>query len=572
MNYLKMFVVGLGLVCIAGQSAYPQKRFSGQSILSTIRMAPDKTPPVVYFVSPKLNLREAVQVFRPVMRIQGYIQDENPVTSLTINGEVLTLNHDGTFSVQIQLSTGENLLSIEASDTKGNILREAYPLVLLTDTQAPLVELAPKLQSDKPFRTHATQFTLSGTIRDENELRHFKVNGIPVPLQQEEFQTTFSLLKGKNIVQVEAEDAFGNRHEAQYEVFAEEVGTDISAPQITLIEPELEMIRGMSGKVVVQKDSLTIKGIATDDQQVTTVLINGKPIALQANGYFKTQIALQEGENSVVIYAQDRDGNLAHQAFLADRPLKVLGRSGRDYALLIATDRYDEWKPLNNPEKDATVLASLLREKYGFETEVLKNPTKEAFLLKVREYMQRSFAEDDQLFLFVAGHGSFDEVEQSGYIVTKDSRLTDVVRNSYIPQSYLREVVEKIPANHLFLVMDVCFGGTFDPNIALSTDRGDAPSAQAERAAFIQRELQFKTRQFLTAGGKEYVSDGAPNGHSPFTGKLIEALQNHSQTGDIMTIPKLYGYLETLQPKPVLGSFGSNQIRSNFLFIPKSGQ
>ncbi|HRK75503.1 MAG TPA: hypothetical protein PLL64_14560, partial [Rhodothermales bacterium] len=252
MNYLKMFVVGLGLVCIAGQSAYPQKRFSGQSILSTIRMAPDKTPPVVYFVSPKLNLREAVQVFRPVMRIQGYIQDENPVTSLTINGEVLTLNHDGTFSVQIQLSTGENLLSIEASDTKGNILREAYPLVLLTDTQAPLVELAPKLQSDKPFRTHATQFTLSGTIRDENELRHFKVNGIPVPLQQEEFQTTFSLLKGKNIVQVEAEDAFGNRHEAQYEVFAEEVGTDISAPQITLIEPELEMIRGMSGKVVVQ--------------------------------------------------------------------------------------------------------------------------------------------------------------------------------------------------------------------------------------------------------------------------------------------------------------------------------
>lgn len=554
-----------------GPVAFSQKKMIGQSPLYAIRMVPDKTPPVVYFVSPKLNLREAVQVFRPVLGVQGYLQDENVITSLKLNGATLPVSEDGTFTAQIRLTKGENVLSIEAIDLKGNVLREAYPLILLTDTEPPVVELAPRLQSGTPFRTHAAQFTLTGQVKDENDLRHLKVNGVSVAIQESNFQTSFALSKGKNDVKVEAEDAFGNRFEANYEIIAEDSSTNIAAPVITLIEPELEAIRGMGGKVTVRGDSLLIKGIATDDRQVTTVLVNGKPVALQANGYFKTKLALSEGENTVVVYAQDNDGNLAQQAFLADRPAKVLGRTGQDYALLIATDQYDEWQSLNNPGKDAQTLADLLQNQYGFKTEVLKNPTKEAFLLKIREYMRRSFSDGDQLFIFVAGHGSFDEVEQSGYVVTKDSRLLDVVRSSYISQNYLRETVEKIPANHVFLVMDVCFGGTFDPNLALASDRGEAPILQAEKAAFIQRELQFKTRQFLTSGGKEYVSDGAPEGHSPFTGKLIEALKNHSQTGDIVTIPRLYGYLETLHPKPVLGAFGTNQIRSNFLFIPKVG-
>ena len=47
----------------------------------------------------------------------------------------------------------------------------------------------------------------------------------------------------------------------------------------------------------------------------------------------------------------------------------------RDYALLFATDVYDEWEDLSNPVYDATAIEKELREKYGFETELVLNET-----------------------------------------------------------------------------------------------------------------------------------------------------------------------------------------------------
>lgn len=51
-------------------------------------------------------------------------------------------------------------------------------------------------------------------------------------------------------------------------------------------------------------------------------------------------------------------------------------RNGKDYALLIATDRYDDLTPLNNPIYDATTIKNDLEELYGFEVKLLTNPQK----------------------------------------------------------------------------------------------------------------------------------------------------------------------------------------------------
>ncbi len=63
--------------------------------------------------------------------------------------------------------------------------------------------------------------------------------------------------------------------------------------------------------------------------------------------------------------------------------------------------------------------------------------------------------------------------------------------------------------------MDVCFGGTFDQSLASSRGLDDEYKEKSP-AEFITQKLTYKTRKFLTSGGKQYVSDGIPGKHSPF--------------------------------------------------------
>jgi len=91
--------------------------------------------------------------------------------------------------------------------------------------------------------------------------------------------------------------------------------------------------------------------------------------------------------------------------------------------------------------------------------------------------------------------------------------------------------------------------------------------ADISRPEFIARKLQYKTRLFLTSGGKEYVPDGRPGYHSPFARKLLEALRTYGGHDGLLTISKVYADLEAINPEPRKGEFGENEPGSDFLFI-----
>jgi len=117
-------------------------------------------------------------------------------------------------------------------------------------------------------------------------------------------------------------------------------------------------------------------------------------------------------------------------------------------------------------------------------------------------------------------------------------------------------------------VLDVCFGGTFDPLIAAVRDRGGS-YAGIDDATFIARKMRYRTRRYVTSGGKEYVSDGVPGRHSPFARKLLEALRSGGGEDGILTLNEIHKYLERVAPEPRGGEFGSNEPGSDFLFISK---
>lgn len=250
-------------------------------------------------------------------------------------------------------------------------------------------------------------------------------------------------------------------------------------------------------------------------------------------------------------------------------PQSALQRNGKDYALIIGISDYDNWNKLPNPVIDAEAIEKELKEVYGFETQLLRNPTKSEIVQALLKYRREiTYSKDDQLFIFFAGHGYFNEDFQEGYLIAKNSLKVDVDvgGDTFFSHSSLRKVVDNIPCEHIFLVIDACYGGTIDEAIAR---RGEEPYAEATNPEFIRRKMQYKTRLFVTSGGKVYVPDGRPGQHSPFTRKFLDALRNAGGKDGILTINGLFSYIERVNPEPRKGEWGGNEPGSDFLFIAK---
>lgn len=236
-------------------------------------------------------------------------------------------------------------------------------------------------------------------------------------------------------------------------------------------------------------------------------------------------------------------------------------RKGKDYALFFATKDYDNsgWTDLRNPIRDAEAVASELRENYSFTIDIHHNPSQTEIYEGIEKYRDADmFQEDSQLLIFFSGHGYYNGKTTEGFIIPSDGRSTstDSHGNSWIPHSRLREIISSLPCKHIFVIIDACFSGTFDREIILT--RSPKPIDD-----HVKDGLRYKSRLYLTSGGKDYVSDG--NDHSPFTRQLLNTLRLN-QDG-ILNFLKVAGDMEFVKPKPVAGTFEGNEPGGNFYFI-----
>ena len=349
----------------------------------------------------------------------------------------------------------------------------------------------------------------------------------------------------------------------------------VSLPFITWKTPQQEYTNSTG-------NSLDIEATVFSDIEIKSINIvigNGttprgeKPVYIgQVKEYTIMQpIKLMDGLNVIEIVAENVNGGRisSSRSVLVgtDALSNAVAIDRKDYALLFATDQYDNWADLVNPVDDAHSIAKVLREKYGFETEIVENPNLDDVFIKLAEYGHRKFKPQDQLLIFFAGHGYFDENFGEGFVVAKNSLQNDKAKTTYISHNRLRGVVSNIPSEHIFLAMDVCFGGTFDPVIARTRGMEGDDASDKE---FLVRKLSRRTRKYLTSGGKEYVSDGIPGKHSPFTLKLLQALTDGGGSDHILTLSELKAYIEKLKSEPRMGSFGDDKPDSDFVFVAKN--
>ena len=349
------------------------------------------------------------------------------------------------------------------------------------------------------------------------------------------------------------------------------VKADKTPPTIQITAPTIT--RGM--KKAQQEKTVLVKGKATDASGIFEVLVDGQDADLDEAGNFWAEVKLRVGENRIAVKATDMRDNSASTAFtvvreagagpgprpgIVEQPVEF--QFGQYHALLIAVQDYADRAitDLDNPMKDAQRLKQVLMQHYTFDKEniqILANPDRRA-ILNVLGDMRQSLTASDNLLIFYAGHGLWDEDLQQGYWLPRNARRKD--RADWISNSDIRDMIRGIKTQHTLLISDACFsGGIFktrdafmEPDIAISKLYEDPSrkgltsgnlSSVPDKSIFIDylvKRLERNTKPYLSSVElwveiKGPVTNNSPNNQIPKWGIIAGA---GDEDGDFIFVRK----------------------------------
>ncbi|MBB2144381.1 hypothetical protein GM921_02695 [Pedobacter sp. LMG 31464] len=296
--------------------------------------------------------------------------------------------------------------------------------------------------------------------------------------------------------------------------------TDKTGPEIKILEPT--NTRGL--KIVAAGKDVMIKGMALDPSGLKSVTINGLSVYVKEVGDFWGTVPLADGVNKFEIAATDLAGNVTKQIFeiekasatVAATPIAVTEKQGKNYAVFIASQNYDDATipSLENPIADAIKLKLILKNNYNFSEDNiynLFNPQRDDFKKKFLE-LKEVLQPEDNLVIFYAGHGIWVDKEKKGYWLLTDALRNDV--NTWVPNKQVLDMIAELPARHTLLITDACFSGSVFKSRGLGAD---APAAMKEMDSKI-------TRVAITSGNDTEVPDV-----SVFMKYLVKALSENKE-------------------------------------------
>jgi len=134
------------------------------------------------------------------------------------------------------------------------------------------------------------------------------------------------------------------------------------------------------------------------------------------------------------------------------------------FSLIIGIDDYkfnnDRLRDLNKAISDAGSLQNILTESFNFQSEhsiLLTNPSRQEIIRQL-EILASKISAKDNLLIFYAGHGVWDERIKVGYWLPSDAMTDD--KSSWISNSTIRDYVAGINSKHTLLITDACFSGS----------------------------------------------------------------------------------------------------------------
>jgi TolB-like protein len=187
--------------------------------------------------------------------------------------------------------------------------------------------------------------------------------------------------------------------------------------------------------------------------------------------------------------------------------------SGKYHAIIISENQYQDPKitDLNEPQNDADKLFSVLTSKYFFhKNDILRliDPTR-ADIIDAIEEKRKTLSIDDNLLIFYAGHGYWDENLKMGYWLPSDAKKDS--KSNWVSNNDLTLYLSAIQANHILLISDACFsGGIFKTRSIGDMEQG------------TKRLYELKSRKAITSGNLKEVPD-----NSVFMSFFLKELENN---------------------------------------------
>lgn len=341
------------------------------------------------------------------------------------------------------------------------------------------------------------------------------------------------------------------------------------------VKPTVRWIYPLESVQTVNNDVVNLKlGISSKSPVVkVTLVVNNSVEEVFENfsqqldsGYLfdawiERPVQLQNGSNDIQLIVQNDQGALKHQRKIE---VEISPSYRSDHALIFGIDEYDTWDDLQGPVRDAERIAGVLEEK-GFNIEILRNSTTFSLLEKLEEYVVKEFQPHDQLFIYFAGHGHFDPASGEGYLVCRNSVNLPNANTTYLSYSAIQSIVNNIPAQHIFLLMDAV-QGKGEPLSQVLINLQEQPNDS--NSTVVQ---EGKTRLGILSGSEKYPRGYKYSAGSPLSRAFITYLRKSEQT-EQPTWGDLLLEFQGVDPDPVYVEFGDHSSGSSFTFRqPRSG-
>ena len=215
------------------------------------------------------------------------------------------------------------------------------------------------------------------------------------------------------------------------------------------------------------------------------------------------------------------------QRGVALRPKAPTGEvaKGDLWLFTIGINSYVSWPQLKTAVNDAKSVKNVLLKRYHLDPSRVMELTDEQAtrhnILGAFRDLAKKVKPEDSLLVYYAGHGHIDPITGKGSWIPVESGTDDPtawIDNRNITD-YLN--VNAIKARHILMVSDSCFSGDF-----FRGNRGALPTVDD---AFLKKAYSRSSRQAISSGGLEPVSDAGFGGNSVFSHFLVASLDNNSK-------------------------------------------
>ncbi len=343
-------------------------------------------------------------------------------------------------------------------------------------------------------------------------------------------------------------------------------------PEVVIVEPIVQ--RGFK---IVKTKKILVRGKATDKDGIYEITVNGVDASVKEDGTFIANVPLKIGSNDLIVKATDLKQASSTKTFTIKRksPDVIVddvvvdnndninnGKGfGEYYALLIGVSDYGDGAITDLgglPTKDAKDLGDVLINKYSFKKEnviILNNSPKANDIIKEFSKLKKKVTNKDNVLVFYAGHGVYDEVSQVGHWLPSDADMEYEL--NLISNSQVVDFLKTIRSKHTLLISDACFSGS------IFKTRSFEKSPKS-----IQKKFELTSRKAITSGTLKTV----PN-KSMFLKFLLNRLG--SNTKQYLSARQLFDRIE----EPVMNNspntpqygtiYGIGDEGGDFIFIKK---